>query len=162
MPYIIGLLIVVFDQLSKYLYVNVFGAPDVTLIKGLLGLTYVQNRGAAWGMMANRQMLLYIISFVITVVLLIVFIKHYRKMNGLMRYALAVIIAGALGNVIDRLILNYVRDMIQFRFIEFPVFNIADMAITIGGALLIIDVLFFEKTKATEKTEKDGSDGKEE
>lgn len=161
MAYIIILLIIAADQLTKFLYVSA-GAPHITLIRGIVDLYYVENRGAAWGMLDNHQLLLYVVSGLITVLLCAFFVWKYKKMNTLLRIALALIIAGSLGNLIDRVFLNYVRDMIMVTFIDFPVFNVADSAITIGGIMLFIDVIFIEKDKKTDKDEtekpKDGEE----
>ena len=148
MAFIIAALVIIADQLTKYLYVSC-GAGDITLIPGLLGLTYVENRGAAWGMFGDHQLLLYIFSGLVTAAILGFYIWKYKKMNALLRIALALVIAGAVGNLIDRIMLNYVRDMIRFLFIDFPIFNVADSAITIGGALILIDVIFFEKDETS-------------
>ncbi|MBQ9950268.1 MAG: signal peptidase II [Clostridia bacterium] len=157
MPYIIAIVFILLDQLSKYLYVDVFGMPTVSVIDGVLELTYVENRGAAWGLFADRQILLYIFSAVITIAIIVFFILKYRKMGKLMRYSLALIIAGAVGNMIDRFAFGYVRDMINFAFIEFPVFNVADMCITVGAVLVLIAVIVFEKdTPAPVSSETDG------
>ena len=152
MAYIILAAIIILDQATKFIYVGT-GAPTVTLIPGLLGLTYVENRGAAWGLFNNNQLLLYIFSALVTLAMLVFFVWKYKKLNELLRIALALIIAGALGNMIDRFAFMYVRDMIQFLFIDFPIFNVADSAITIGGVLLFIDVLFFEKEKKNDGAE---------
>ena len=80
-----------------------------------------------------------------------------------MRISLALIFAGALGNFIDRVALGYVRDMLYFKLIDFPVFNVADSAICIGAAILIIDVLFFKgKTFIDSLDKKKNTDGSEE
>ena len=154
MAYIILAAIIILDQATKFIYVGA-GAPTITLIPGLLGLTYVENRGAAWGLFNNNQPLLYIFSALVTLAMLAFFIRKYKKLNKLLRIALALIMAGALGNMIDRFAFMYVRDMIQFLFIDFPIFNVADSAITIGGVLLFIDVIFFEQEKKNDYTGKE-------
>lgn len=155
MPIIIGVLIIIADQISKVLYVNLWGAPDVTLIDGILNLTYVQNRGAAWGIFSEHQIWLYIFSGVLIAAMIFLYARYYKSLGKLMRIAGAMVIAGALGNMIDRVVLGYVRDMIQFAFIDFPVFNIADSAISIGAVLLFIDCLFLDGRKFFKDTEKE-------
>ena len=152
MAYVLIFLIIAADQLTKILYVSA-GAPHITLIPHIVDLYYVENKGAAWGIFHDHQLLLYIISGIITLGLCVFFVWKYKKLNTLLRIALALIIAGSLGNLIDRVFLNYVRDMIMVTFIDFPIFNVADSAITIGGILLFIDVVFFEKEKKDESTE---------
>lgn len=160
MPYIIAIVFILLDQLSKYLYVDVFAMPTVNVIDGILELTYVENRGAAWGLFADRQILLYIFSAVITLAIIVFYIWKYKKMGKFMRYSLALVIAGAVGNMIDRFALGYVRDMINFSFMEFPVFNVADMCITVGAVMVLIAVILFEKDEQTPvPSETDGKNG---
>ena len=142
MPIIIGVLLILLDQITKYLYVNVFGAKDIIFIKNIINFTYVENRGAAWGLFADNQIWLYVFSGILVAVMIFAYIHYNKKMNLLMKYSFAITIAGAIGNMIDRLAFGYVRDMIQFAFITFPVFNVADSSITIGGILLVFDCLF--------------------
>ena len=166
MPIIIGVLIIIADQISKVLYVKLWRAPDVTLIDGILNLTYEQNKGAALGMFSEYQIWLYIFSGVLIAAMIFLYARYYKSLGKLMRIAGAMVIAGALGNMIDRVVLGYVRDMIQFAFIDFPVFNIADSAISIGAVLLFIDCLFldgrkfFKDAKKEDETENlpEGSD----
>lgn len=160
MIYIITLLIIAADQLSKYLYVA-YGAPTVPLIPGVLELFYVENKGAAWGIFGNHQLILYVFSALVTLCLCAYFVWKRKSMTKLLRTALALVIAGAVGNLIDRFALGYVRDMIYIKLIDFPVFNIADSAITIGGVLLFIDLIFPNKGKETKKSEDAPADKKE-
>lgn len=160
MPIIIGALIIIADQISKVLYVDICGAPNVKLIDGILNLTYVQNRGAAWGIFSEHRIWLYIFSAVLTAAMIFMYARYYKRIDKLMRIAGIMVIAGALGNMIDRVFLGYVRDMIEFAFIDFPVFNIADSAISIGAVLLFIDCLFLDGRKLFKDTKKE--DGAEE
>lgn len=143
MPIILGFFLILIDQLSKYIYVAL-GAKDITVINGILNLTYVENKGAAWGAWANNQIVLYTVSAIMIATIIGFTIKNYRKMPRLMRYSVMLVLAGAIGNMIDRLCFHYVRDMFEFAFIEFPVFNVADATISIGAVLLLIDCLFLE------------------
>lgn len=155
MPIILAIIIILLDQLSKILYVNVFHAPNVTLIKGVFNLVYVENKGAAWGMFAGNQIWLYIFSGILITAMIVFYFIYNKKLDKLFNYSLMIIIAGAVGNMIDRIALGYVRDMIEFGFVEFPVFNIADSAITIGAILLIIDCLFLDGKKLFEDKPKE-------
>ncbi|AMB98840.1 lipoprotein signal peptidase [Aerococcus urinaehominis] len=143
--YLIIALLVGLDQIVKLWTVNNLdlhtGQP---LISGLLSLYYIQNDGAAWGMLSGQMWLFYII----TVVILVVLIKmlHDEGFNQpLMGWGLSLIIAGAIGNLIDRLHLNYVVDMFRLEFINFPIFNVADICLTLGVGLLVIYLLFVHK-----------------
>lgn len=160
MPVFFGILIVILDQLSKYIYVDA-GAKTIVVIDGIFDLTYVENRGAAWGMFSDNPILLYIVSGILTLVIIFMYAKFYKKMDRLMRYALILVIAGALGNMIDRVFLSYVRDMFRFAFIDFPVFNVADAAITVGGVLFVLDCLFFEGKKLLSDNKKSDNERNE-
>lgn len=128
------------------------GKPDIIIWKGVLRLTPVENTGASFGIFQGKTNILTIVSLVTVVVLTLVLIFSVKNRNGWYRAALILIIAGGLGNIIDRLALGYVRDWIYFELINFAVFNLADSGLTVGCALLIIYVLFFyrpvEKSKA--------------
>ncbi len=82
---IIAVLTVLVDQLTKYLYASVYNAPTVTLIDRVLGLEYVENKGAAWGIFADNQIALYIISAIMTVGMIVCFVIFYKRMSKLLR-----------------------------------------------------------------------------
>lgn len=113
------------------------------VIPGVLSLTHLQNRGAAWSMLEGQQWFFYIITVVALVV--VAFLWRDSQGHRMYRSGLALMVAGALGNFIDRLFLHYVTDMFQLDFIHFPIFNIADMCLTIGVILVMVHVLFFDK-----------------
>ena len=142
---IVILAVVALDQITKIICAGSLGLGEgIDIIKGVLSITYVENRGAAFGILQNAQAFFIIATILACGALAYFMIREYSKMHTLMRISLALIFAGALGNFIDRVILGYVRDMIYFELINFPVFNIADSAICVGAAILIIDVLFFK------------------
>lgn len=116
-----------------------------SLIDGVFELAYVENRGAAFGMLQNARWFFLVLT-VIAVGFLGWFLYRYRgQMHARIRIALALIIAGAIGNFVDRLFLGYVRDMFYFSLIDFAVFNVADAAITVGGIGLVVDSVFTKK-----------------
>lgn len=122
------------------------------LIEGVFELSYVENRGAAFGMMQNARWF-FIVMTVVAVVLLGWFTVKYRsRIHTRARIALALVIAGAVGNFIDRLFLGYVRDMFYIALINFAVFNVADAAITVGGIGLVVDCIFTKKGRVFIKT----------
>ena len=110
----------------------------------LIDFTYVQNTGAAFGMFSGKMNILAIISFAFCIGVIIYWIIKKPK-DKLLCISLSMIFAGALGNGIDRLSLGFVVDFIKTTFIDFPVFNIADIGITIGVTLLAIYLTFFDK-----------------
>ena len=145
---IIILLGVGLDQLTKWWAVGVLRIPgnSITVIPGILDFTYVQNKGAAFGLMESVPWLIFAITALLTIGGIVYMAKH-RNIHVLLKVAIALIIAGGLGNVIDRLFLSYVRDFIEFTFVNFYVFNVADICVTIGGALFILYLLFIENRR---------------
>lgn len=132
------------DQLSKWLAVIFLeGQPSFYLIPNILRLSYVENRGAAFGMLADNRWIFLILS-ALAILCILVFILYTKPQSRLERAGLALIFAGGIGNMIDRIILGYVIDFIDF--CAFPnlwrwVFNIADSCVCIGVGLLLIYVL---------------------
>ena len=138
--------IVAIDQVSKYLTVaNIALYEDVPFIPGLLQLTYVQNTGAAFSSFEGQQWLFALIFLVFTG---LIFWEYYKKPMGFTtfeRWCIAAVYGGGLGNMIDRLRLGYVVDMIETTFMDFPVFNVADCFITCGCILLMLHLIVFNK-----------------
>ena len=132
---IIPVLIILFlDQLSKLIVIkNLSANQSRPIIKGLLYVTFVRNRGAAFGILKN-QLPLFIFTALFAVVLIFLVISKKRQRPLILNISLGLILAGAIGNLIDRLFLGYVVDFIDFRI--WPVFNVADSAITVGAVLL--------------------------
>ncbi|WP_238390453.1 signal peptidase II [Anaerococcus sp. mt242] len=113
----------------------------------LLNFTYLENRGAAFGILQDSRLFFIILTLAIVAVLVYYFIKNYKKNPIILNIALAMIISGAIGNFYDRLFQGYVVDFIEFAFIKFPVFNVADIFVTIGSLLMIIYLLFLEESE---------------
>lgn len=136
--------VVVLDQFTKWLAVEyLIPIGTVPIIKDALHLTYVENPGAAFGMMQNSRWIFLLVSTVAIIAIIIYLIKFAPK-NKLALLSLAFILGGGIGNMIDRVALGYVVDFIDFRLINFAVFNVADSFVCVGAALLIIYVLFIE------------------
>jgi signal peptidase II len=130
---IIVSVILLLDQLSKAFISGILQLNQtIPLIKGIFGLTLVHNRGAAFGLLRN-QLYLFIFTSVAAIVLIYLGLKDNRH-NKYYVVSLSLILAGAIGNLIDRLRLGYVVDFLNFYI--WPVFNIADSSITIGAVLL--------------------------
>ena len=134
------------DQLTKYLTVaNIPLFGHVPFLPGVLRLTYCQNTGAAFSMLEGQQWLFALMFFVLTGLLLWEFFKKPLPFSRVDRWCIAAIYGGGLGNMIDRIRLGYVVDMIQTEFMDFPVFNVADSFITCGCIALMISLIFFNK-----------------
>lgn len=147
------------DQLSKYLAVIYLkGGESFPIIKNVLHLTYVENEGAAFGMLKDHRWIFMIISSVAIIGLFVYLVKNY-KASRLQSVALTMIIAGGIGNMIDRVALGYVVDFIDFTLINFAIFNVADSFVCVGVGLLILYLIMTlkkehdaAKTAAAEKT----------
>ena len=138
--------IVAVDQITKYLVLTkipLYGQVDV--LPGVVGLTYVQNDGAAWSSFSGMQWLFILIFALFTVGI----VWEYRKKAlGFTRFewwCIAAIYGGGLGNIIDRVRFGYVVDMIETQFISFPIFNVADCFICCGCIALMVHLVFFNK-----------------
>ena len=147
LPYAVFIAAVVAaDQLAKYLTVaNIPLFSDVPFLPGLLQLTYVQNTGAAFSSFQGQQWLFAVMFVIFTGVILWEFFKKPMPFTKLERWCIAAVYAGGLGNMIDRVRLGYVVDMIETTFMEFPVFNVADCFITCGCILLMAHLFLFNK-----------------
>jgi len=138
--------VVAADQFTKYLTVaNIALYEDVPFIPGLLQLTYVQNTGAAFSSFEGQQWLFALIFVIFTVLVVREYIKKSMGFTKFEMWCIAAVYAGGLGNMIDRVRLGYVVDMIETTFMVFPVFNVADCFITCGCILLMIHLVLFNK-----------------
>ena len=138
--------IVAADQFTKSLTVaNIALFEDIPFIPGLLQLTYVQNTGAAFSSFEGQQWLFALIFAIFTLMILREFFKKSMGFTTFEWWCIAAIYGGGLGNMIDRVRLGYVVDMIETTFMEFPVFNVADCFITCGCILMMIHLLLFNK-----------------
>lgn len=136
--------IIVLDQLSKYWAVK-YLEPIHTypLIKNVFHLTFVKNDGAAFSMFSNKQLFLIIVTLIVICLILgLLFRSVQDGATPWLSLALAMIAGGAIGNLIDRMRLNYVIDYFEFRFVNFAIFNVADVFIVMGTILLCYLILF--------------------
>jgi len=139
---VIALGVLILDRVSKWLtvqYVKPIGSYPV--IKDVFHFTYVENRGAAWGIMQNGRWIFVGVTAVVCVAI-VVFLIREKSMAPLLRVSLSVILGGAIGNLVDRVLYGYVVDMIHVKFIDYPVFNIADSATVVGTILLAWYIIF--------------------
>ena len=140
-------LLIAFDQFTKYLAVqNLKDQDSLVLIPGVLELTYLKNRGAAFGILQDQKVFFIMIAVMILVVIAYVLFRlPLEKKYIFMQIVLVMIASGAAGNMIDRVRNDYVVDFIYFVIINFPIFNVADIYVTIGTAMLVICLLFVYK-----------------
>jgi signal peptidase II len=137
------LAVVALDQITKYaIEAQLSLGQSIEIIKGFFSLTYARNTGAAWSILTGQMTFFYIISTIALVVMTYFLVKTDKKEN-LQRIALALLIAGTLGNFIDRLMFQYVRDFLDFIIIgyDFPIFNVADISLNVAIGLLILEAI---------------------
>lgn len=137
----VGLLLV--DQVTKYLATTLLGVGgEFKVIPGIFHLTYLRNQGAAWGILQGHFVLFAIITFIVVAGLIFYYIRiPNKKEYRLLSFTVILIIAGAIGNFIDRLLYRYVVDFFYFKAINFPIFNVADIYVSIAAMLLAYCVL---------------------
>ncbi len=157
MPYVLlTLVLVAADQLVKYLVrANIPLGTSLPFLPGIMELTYWQNTGAAFSLFSEHTWVLTLISAVVSLVILGVLVKRVVA-HPFGVASLSVVLAGAVGNLIDRVAFGYVTDMFNFQFMRFAVFNVADVCVVCGGIAFCIYFLFFYDK--LEKKEGDGDD----
>lgn len=144
---ILAALIVVSDQISKFLVVkNISPTDTIHVINGIIDFVYVKNTGGAFSILNNATWLLTIISVIFCIGVIVYFIKEKPEKKVIV-LALSLMFSGALGNALDRMFRGFVVDFIKTEFVDFPVFNIADIAITVGAVILIVYMIFFDNVK---------------
>lgn len=142
---LIIIFIVVIDQASKYFATSAFkGGSDFSIIDGIFSLTYLENRGAAFGFFSGQKFITIGVTTIV-IIALIVYLYNSKFINMRIKIVLSLIIGGAIGNLIDRIYHGYVVDFFHF-YIEdvfnFPVFNVADISVVCGTILMAIIILF--------------------
>ena len=146
-PLIAAVLLVAVDQITKYIALTQLKPiGSVTFIDGFMDFTFVENRGAAFGIFSGKTWLLLVISIIICAVLVwemtkMPKTKEYRKL----RVTFVLILSGAVGNIIDRALRGYVVDFFEFTFIKWPVFNMADIYVVVGTIVMAVIIMFFMK-----------------
>lgn len=137
--YLITLILLSVDQFSKYIIRQKMSlAESIPIIKSVFHITYVENRGIAFGLFPQGSSLFIVISLII--ILVIIFFERKKVIKSLKeRFCLGLILGGALGNLIDRLRFGFVIDFLDFRI--WPVFNLADSGVCIGGILMVFFLL---------------------
>lgn len=153
------LILVALDQLTKYIAVlKLKDGPPFVIIKDVFELYYLENNGAAFGMLQGKQIALLALTVVFLLAMCYIFIKMPDEKKYVPLYVVGVmLLSGAIGNMIDRVRLHYVVDFLYFKWIDFPIFNVADCYVTISACMLLFLILFYYKDedfdflKATKK-----------
>lgn len=142
---ILILLGIIIDQIVKTAIVDHLElSQHKVIINGVISLTHLRNNGAAWSLLEGQQWFFTVVTVFVLIIATWVLIKNINK--NWYAFSLSLIISGALGNFIDRIRQGYVVDMFQLDFINFPIFNVADILLSVGFVILFISIL----------TEKDG------
>ena len=156
---ILAILLIVADQAVKFaVRANIDLGQSIPFIPHVLALTNIRNTGAAFSILSRHTWLLTLTSVVVVLVICWLIVKGFFQ-NALGRWAAALVLAGGMGNLIDRVVFGAVTDMFQTTFIDFPIFNVADSCITVGVPLLFLYVLLYvgkEEKKAAPDTEHEG------
>ena len=165
MAVILVIVAVLIDQYTKYLAVtHLKDGPAFVLIDNVFELNYLENRGAAFGLLQNRQIFFVCVAILIFAFILYCYVRIPKTGRYLpLRLCGIFIVAGAAGNLIDRIRLGYVVDFFYFRLIDFPVFNVADIYVTVSFAVLLILIFFRYKEEELEflgRKKGTGTDGK--
>lgn len=143
---IIMLVVVLADQISKWAVLEHLDEP-VSIIPHVLSFEYATNTGMAWGMLKDHRWIFMTLSTVAIVAFTYLYYKGVKKPHTLFTVAVGSVLGGGIGNMIDRLFRpnGGVVDFFRTDFIDFPIFNVADIFITVGGALLVIYVIFLDR-----------------
>lgn len=145
--FIMIIILIAVDQYTKYLAVlNLKDKPAYSIIDGVFELNYLENRGAAFGMLQNQKGFFILISCIVLMAICYILFKMPEdKKYNIMHILLVLIASGAIGNMIDRVRLEYVVDFFYFVLINFPIFNMADIYVSVACILLAIVMLFVYK-----------------
>jgi len=161
---LIPLLGIVLDQIVKYwASTDLQAIGTIPIWEGVFHLTYCENTGAAFSMFTGQRWMLLAVTVVLLAGLLWALYMNWMQ-NAFGRMSLRLIISGAIGNMIDRILLGYVVDMFDFRLIHFPIFNVADIFLCVGVGMMVLYILYMEPRleKAKKEAEQNGdhlSDG---
>lgn len=142
--FIITVLLTAADQITKHLAVSYLtDIGSIPLVQNVFHLTYVENRGIAFGLFSGGRIIFIVVSIILLAALTVIMYKTPKIQRTVWQKAgTALIFAGAIGNIADRIRLGYVIDFFDFRLINFPVFNVADIAVCVGAAMILIHFLF--------------------
>lgn len=153
---VLATVLIVLDQFTKYLAINhLMNKNDIILIPKVLQLHYLENTGAAFSMLEGKQVLFAIMTPILLLALFYLLLRMPKQKKYMpLDYVIVFLIAGAIGNYIDRITNNYVVDFIYFSLIDFPVFNVADIYVTVAVIVLFLLILVFYKDEDLEEIKK--------
>ena len=148
----LGILIVIIDRITKLLLIN----KEITIIPNFLNFTYTENNGVAFGIASNNTILIVLMNVIILAIIIKFLKEKFSKTNYIIILSLIMILAGGIGNLIDRIAMGYVIDFIDVNILDFPAFNVADISITVGVIMIMIILIksLFEKENNIEKVKK--------
>lgn len=150
--FILCILLIALDQVTKYFAIRYLkDKPAIVLAEGIFELRYLENRGAAFGMLQNQKVFFILISLIVlTAIAYFLFKMPQEKKYVPLHFLLVLIASGAIGNMIDRIRLEYVVDFFYFVLINFPIFNVADIYVSVSCVVLAILMLFVYKDEDLE------------
>ena len=149
---LVSLLILIIDQFSKILVNSYLVNNIIILIPNFFKLEYAQNTGAAWSILNNQQFVLIIISIILLIILFVFYEKFKKNLRNIIAFGL--LYGGIFGNLIDRLFRGYVIDFLSFKIFNYnyPIFNIADIAVVFGIILLVVAIIKGEDNENSSRT----------
>ncbi len=152
------LALVLLDQITKYFAVlNLKNKEPIVIIQNVFELYYLENRGAAFGMLQNKRIFLLLLTIIFLLLMCYIFYKMPSEKKYIpLRILGVMVLAGAIGNMIDRLRLQYVVDFLYFKLIDFPIFNVADCYVTVAAFSLLFFVLFYYKDEDFDFLKREG------
>lgn len=156
------IILIIADQLTKlWALADLRGSEGIPVISGVFELQYLENRGAAFGILQDKQILFLLITVAVAVLLTYIYIRiPEEKKYTPIRICYVLLMAGAFGNLIDRVARGYVVDFFYFKLIDFPIFNVADIYVTVTMVLLIGLILFYYKEEDFEFLSRKGKHGR--
>ncbi len=149
-------LLIIADQLTKHLAKSLYTGGEVTWIPQLLAFSYAENTGMSFGLLEGQRLLFMVVTVIALAIFGYLFLDIDFKMKKVYTWAVILLIAGTLGNAIDRVVLSYVIDFMHFPFLDTPLSwiglsnfynNFADMYLSIALVLLFIDIIFLERKR---------------
>lgn len=150
MYFIIIAIVIALDQLTKYLIQANFELNStIPLIDGIFHITYIHNSGAAFSLFQNKTGFLIAMQLIVISIVVIYLLKKQKKEHWCLLLSLSLIVAGGVGNLIDRAMNGYVVDFLDFRF--WPIFNVADISVCVGCGLLVLYMFFIEPKRSRDK-----------
>lgn len=142
------------DQLTKLWAASALAGSAVTVIPGVFEFRLTYNTGAAWNMLDGQTLLLIVLPFLVTILIAAVLLSGKFRYSCWVNIGGTMVVAGGIGNLIDRVIAGKVTDFLYFKLIDFPIFNVADCCVVIGAIMILIFVLFFYEDTKKEKGDK--------